>query len=74
MNEELLIELAKQAGEYASKEYSSREMGYEGYYYYFKKKFAELIVQECAKIADHSNVTGKSIIGGRIREYFGVEE
>jgi hypothetical protein len=72
MNEELLIELAKQAEEYASKEYSSRKMGYDRYYY-FKKKFAELIVQECANVADHSNVTGKSIIGGRIREYFGVE-
>ena len=38
------------------------------------KKFAELIVQECVGIADHSNVTGKSIIGQRIKEHFGVEE
>ena len=35
---------------------------------------AELIVQECVGIADHSNVTGKSIIGQRIKEHFGVEE
>ena len=37
-------------------------------------KFAELIVRECAGVADHSNVTGKSIIGQRIKEHFGVEE
>ena len=38
------------------------------------EKFAELIVKECAGVADHSNVTGKSIIGQRIKEHFGVEE
>jgi len=37
-------------------------------------KFAELIVQECVGVADHSNVNGKSIIGQRIKEHFGVEE
>jgi hypothetical protein len=39
-----------------------------------KEKFAELIVQECVGVADHSNVNGKSIIGQRIKEHFGVEE
>ena len=38
------------------------------------RKFAELIVRECAGVADHSNVTGKSIIGQRIKQHFGVEE
>ena len=38
------------------------------------EKFAELIVRECIGVADHSNVTGKSIIGERIKEHFGVEE
>ena len=38
------------------------------------EKFAELIVQECIGVADHSNVTGKSIIGERIKQHFGVEE
>ena len=38
------------------------------------EKFAELIVKECAGVADHSNVTGKSIIGQRIKQHFGVEE
>ena len=39
-----------------------------------EEKFAELIVRECIGVADHSNVTGKSIIGQRIKEHFGVEE
>ena len=38
------------------------------------EKFAELIVRECIGVADHSNVTGKSIIGERIKQHFGVEE
>jgi hypothetical protein len=38
------------------------------------EEFAELIVAECVKIADHSNVTGKSIIGERIKQHFGVVE
>ena len=37
------------------------------------EKFAELIVRECIGVADHSNVTGKSIIGERIKQHFGVE-
>ena len=41
---------------------------------YTVEKFAELIVRECIGVADHSNVTGKSIIGERIKEHFGVEE
>ena len=39
-----------------------------------KEKFAQLIVPECVGIADHSNVTGKSIIGERIKQHFGVKE
>ena len=37
-------------------------------------KFAELIVRECVTVADYSNVNGKSIIGVRIKNHFGVEE
>jgi hypothetical protein len=37
------------------------------------EKFAQLVVRECAGVADHSNVTGKSIIGQRIKEHFGVK-
>jgi hypothetical protein len=36
-------------------------------------KFAELIVRECVEVADHSNINGKSIIGERINQHFGVE-
>ena len=35
--------------------------------------FAELIVNECIGVADHSNVTGKSIVGERIKQHFGVK-
>jgi hypothetical protein len=38
------------------------------------QKFAELIVRECVGVADHSNVTGKSIIGQRIKDHFGVND
>ena len=37
-------------------------------------KFAELILRGCIDLANHSNVTGKSIIGERIKEHFGFEE
>lgn len=39
----------------------------------FLQKFAKLIVRECISIANQSNVTGKSIIGQRIKNHFGVE-
>ena len=45
-----------------------------GFETFDKQKFAQLIVKECAGVADHSNVTGKSIIGERIKQHFGVEE
>jgi hypothetical protein len=38
------------------------------------EKLAELIVRECVKVADHSNVNGKSIIGERIKHHFGLGE
>lgn len=37
------------------------------------EKFAKLLLQECIALANHSNVTGKSIIGKRIKEHFGIE-
>ena len=36
--------------------------------------FAKLLLQECIDLANHSNLTGKSIIGERIKEHFGVQE
>jgi hypothetical protein len=46
----------------------------DGQLHFDADKFAELIVQECVGVADHSNVTGKSIVGERIKQHFGVEE
>ena len=37
------------------------------------EKFAKMIVLECVEVADHSNVNGKSIIGERIKEHFGIK-
>jgi hypothetical protein len=39
----------------------------------FMERFAELIVQECADIADEYDGVGSTIVS-RIREHFGVEE
>jgi hypothetical protein len=40
-----------------------------------QKKFAELIVQECADIADRRpNVLINQTVGGWIKQHFGVEE
>ena len=51
----------------------------------FQEKFAELLIRECAEIADKSNQGSKSSnegtefyynadIGDKIKEHFGVEE
>ena len=40
----------------------------------FCKKFAELIVKECAKIADIADESKCEWIGGNILIHFGVEE
>lgn len=74
MNERLL-ELAEQAEEYASKEYSSRKMGYDRDYY-FEKKFAELIVRDCAQfVEDKFDFVGDEIVvKEKMLEHFGVEE
>jgi len=37
------------------------------------EKLAKLIVKECIEFADHSNVTGTSIIGERIKQHFEFE-
>ena len=41
-----------------------------------KEKFAELIVRECAEIADNADATREKwqSIGKFVREHFGVEE
>ena len=39
----------------------------------FNEKFAELIVRECAKIADSADESACEWIGGNILTHFGVE-
>ena len=39
----------------------------------FSKKFAELIIQECAKIADDNFNKGFCPVGDYIKQHFGVE-
>ena len=51
--------------------------GYPEYLYYFnKEKFAELIVRECAEVADNADATRQKWegIGKYVREHFGVKQ
>jgi hypothetical protein len=65
MNERIKL-LAEQAG--YSKDYL--EIGLPSN----MEKFAELIVQECAKVADIADENKCEWIGGNILTHFGVEE
>ena len=42
--------------------------------YAFAEKFAELIVNECAGVADDRYGCGRFPVGNEIRKHFGVEE
>ena len=46
---------------------------HEGELIFSKEKFAELIVRECAKIADSADESACEWIGGNILTHFGVE-
>jgi len=72
MNERIR-ELAEQAGISSNLDTDYYEKDMNKWVDYFSEKFAELIIQECIGVADHSNVTGKSIIGQRIKEHFEIE-
>ena len=50
------------------------EADWEGMMHFDIKKFAELIVKECAKIADIADENKCEWIGGNILIHFGVEE
>ena len=39
-----------------------------------KTKFAELLIKECARVADLADENGCEWIGGNILTHFGVEE
>ena len=70
MNERIK-ELAEQATEYANEQ---NELHGVGYVITFKEKFAELIVKECAGIADEPTSQPFRSYSEKIKEHFGVEE
>ena len=72
MNERIKL-LAEQA-ESSRLEYNSATMMTERIQEFDKEKFAELIVRECAKIADVADENECEWIGGNILTHFGVEE
>jgi hypothetical protein len=63
-----ILELAKQAG------YEVDMFGYGHWDMPECKKFAELIIKECAKVADLADENKCEWIGGNILTHFGVEE
>ena len=82
MNERI-FELAKQADEYAEQTVHYYMGQFDGLTWEGKikqtrdTKFAELIVRECAKIADDgfaSSNFGNGITGHQLLKHFGVEE
>ena len=77
MNERIR-ELAEQAEQYAQNDLNERRkvngpLYAEGEYEdIIKQKFAELIVRECADIADDYDGVGSTIVS-RIKQHFGIE-
>ena len=71
MNERIR-ELAEQAQDWADKQAPLASEEHE----YFTKKFAELIVSECSRIADdwvNNEDNGKNSPSDKIKQHFGVE-
>lgn len=74
-----IIQLSKQAGDYVNETYTGPvrsktpgkiwEDGHVDWHTQFNQKFAELIVAECAKVADG----GWADPGHQIKQHFGVE-
>ena len=75
---ELIEKLAKQAGILITDvgAFHNHERGWGAYQLkeQHMEKFAELIVRECAKIADIADESKCEWIGGNILIHFGVEE
>ena len=66
MNEKI-AELAKRAGWIEIGEHDFDRLSAQ-----FNQKFAELIIRECAKIADDNYDRGFCPVGNYIKDYFGV--
>jgi hypothetical protein len=79
MNEKLK-ELRKQAAQFGQDDYNNRRRNRGPLYEeneldnIVNQKFAELIVRECADIADLADENKCEWIGGNILTHFGVEE
>jgi flavin-dependent dehydrogenase len=73
MNERIKV-LAEQA-KFMTEEDINRQISYNTELKAFAEKFAELIVRECAEIADNADATREKWegIGKYVREHFGVE-
>jgi hypothetical protein len=71
MNKRLLLALYDRSGlgAYMPVDYKGQELEVEEHW----EKFAELIVRECADIADEYDGVGSTIVS-RIKKHFGVEE
>ena len=84
MNERRIEELAKQARAWAETAFKHQHEKFTSHWdnpvgytvtQFFEQKFAELIVRECAEIADNADATREKwqSIGKFVREHFGVE-
>jgi hypothetical protein len=62
-------QLAEQAEKYADDNFKGEPFWTQAY----ESKFAELIIRECADIADEYDGVGSTIVS-RIKKHFGVEE
>lgn len=81
-----ISELVEQAGDYVNKTYTGPvrsktpgkiwEDGHVGWHTQFNEKFAQLIVQECAQVADqwvNDEDNGHNLVSERLRQHFGVD-
>lgn len=74
-------ELAEQADDYAYKEYAKKSSGHDREYF-FRQKFAELIVRECVQVVDNMANPEDSEryfwamqnASEKIKQHFGVRE
>lgn len=71
-----MLELELEAIAYADSKVPARDRYNDIYHSIVRGKFAELIVRECAEVADNADATRQKWegIGKYVREQFGVEE
>ncbi len=75
----LVQELAKQAQydslyeKYYLQETHKREITPTEYQHIYNKKFAEMLVRECARVVDRA-ISDGGVDGGVLKQHFGVKE